>query len=192
MPHTRSAKKQLRKSQKRRLHNRTIKKAIKTQVKKVLEISEKGTLEDLKKIAADGANNVIDASLPSGWRWDDVIIQEYSTRSTSVTAPPVKGDPAGFRAFSGRYRSRYGADPVRPATLAYDAVSLVAALVKTQGPARFAEETLTNNSGFAGIDGVFRFRPDGTNQRGLAVMRVTSSGGQVVSPAPKAFSASGT
>jgi small subunit ribosomal protein S20 len=49
MPHTRSAKKQLRKSQKRRLHNRTIKKAIKTQVKKVLEISEKGTLEDLKK-----------------------------------------------------------------------------------------------------------------------------------------------
>ncbi len=49
MPHTRSAKKQLRKSQKRRLHNRTIKKAIKTQVKKVLEISEKGTIEDLKK-----------------------------------------------------------------------------------------------------------------------------------------------
>jgi branched-chain amino acid transport system substrate-binding protein len=71
-------------------------------------------------------------------------------------------------------------------------VSLVAALVKTQGPARFAGETLTNSSGFAGIDGVFRFRPDGTNQRGLAVMRVTPSGSQVVSPAPKAFSASGT
>jgi small subunit ribosomal protein S20 len=49
MPHTRSAKKQLRKSQKRRLHNRAIKKAIKNQVKKVLEISEKGKLEDLRK-----------------------------------------------------------------------------------------------------------------------------------------------
>ena len=70
-------------------------------------------------------------------------------------------------------------------------MSLVAALVKTQGPARFAQETLTNQSGFAGIDGVFRFRPDGTNQRGLAVMRVTSSGAQVISPAPKVF-ASGT
>ena len=46
---------------------------------------------------------------------------------------------------------------------------------------------LTNQSGFAGIDGVFRFRPDGTNQRGLAVMRVTTSGPQVISPAPKAF-----
>ena len=49
MPHTRSAKKQLRKSQKRRLHNRAIKKAIKGQVKKVLELAEKGTIEDLKK-----------------------------------------------------------------------------------------------------------------------------------------------
>ena len=67
---------------------------------------------------------------------------------------------------------------MRPATLAYDAVSLVAALVKTQGPARFSEETLTNASGFAGIDGVFRFRPDGTNQRGLAVMRVTPPAGR--------------
>jgi hypothetical protein len=71
-------------------------------------------------------------------------------------------------------------------------VSLVAALVKTQGAARFAEETLTNQSGFAGIDGVFRFRPDGTNQRALAVMRVTASGAQVIAPAPKAFGAGGT
>jgi hypothetical protein len=64
--------------------------------------------------------------------------------------------------------------------------------VKTQGPARFSEEVLTNQSGFAGIDGVFRFRQDGTNQRGLAVMRVTTSGPQVISPAPKTFTASGT
>jgi len=46
---------------------------------------------------------------------------------------------------------------------------------------------LTNASGFAGIDGVFRFRPEGTNDRGLAVMRVTPNGGQIVSPAPKTF-----
>ena len=102
-------------------------------------------------------------------------------------------DSTGFRSFSGRYRARYGQDPVRTASLAYDAVALVAALVKTQqGKARFSEETLTNSSGFAGIDGLFRFRPDGTNQRGLAVLRVTSTGGQVINPPPKAFGASGT
>jgi branched-chain amino acid transport system substrate-binding protein len=121
--------------------------------------------------------------------WDDPrIFAEAGAQGGWFAAP----DPAGYRAFSGRYRQRYGQDPLRPATLAYDAVSLVAALVKTQGPARFSEEILTNQSGFAGIDGVFRFRPDGTNQRGLAVMRVTTSGPQVLSPAPKAFSASGT
>jgi ABC-type branched-subunit amino acid transport system substrate-binding protein len=96
-------------------------------------------------------------------------------------------DQAGFRNFSGRYRARYGQDPVRTATLAYDAVALVAALVKTQGMQRFSEQVLTNPSGFAGIDGVFRFRPEGTNERGLAVLRVTPSGAQVISPAPKSF-----
>jgi ABC-type branched-subunit amino acid transport system substrate-binding protein len=116
--------------------------------------------------------------------WDDPrLAAEPGAQGGWFAAP----DPSGFRAFSGRYRTRYGQDPVRPATLSYDAVSLVAALVKTQGPARFSEDTLTNASGFAGIDGVFRFRPDGTNQRGLAVMRVTANGGQVVSPAPKAL-----
>jgi branched-chain amino acid transport system substrate-binding protein len=51
---------------------------------------------------------------------------------------------------------------------------------------------LTNASGFNGIDGLFRFRPDGTNQRGLAVLRVAPAGGQVISPAPKSFTGSGT
>ena len=80
---------------------------------------------------------------------------------------------------------------MRTATLAYDAVALIAALVKTQGPPRFSAEVLTNPSGFTGIDGLFRFRPDGTNERGLAVLRVTPSGAQVISPAPRSFGASG-
>ena len=79
---------------------------------------------------------------------------------------------------------------MRPATLAYDAVALIAALVKTQGPQRFSPETLTNPSGFSGIDGLFRFRADGTNERGLAVLRVTSSGAQVISPPPRSFGSS--
>jgi branched-chain amino acid transport system substrate-binding protein len=101
-------------------------------------------------------------------------------------------DPAGFRAFADRYRSRYRQDPPRPAALAYDAVALVAALVKSQGPQRITDEVLTSPSGYSGIDGVFRFRNDGTNQRGLAILRVTPSGGQVISPAVRTFSASAT
>ena len=121
--------------------------------------------------------------------WEDAQVFSNPQLDGGWYAGP---DSSGFRSFSARYRSRYGQDPVRTASLSYDAVALVAALVKTQGKQRFTEEVLTNGSGFAGIDGLFRFRPDGTNQRGLAVLRVSPTGGQTVSPPPKAFGASGT
>ncbi len=49
MPHTRSAKKQLRKNQSRRLRNRTTVKALKTQLKKVAAVSAGGSIEELRK-----------------------------------------------------------------------------------------------------------------------------------------------
>ncbi len=134
-------------------------------------------------LTANGVNTQRVQLLGSGL-WDEQRIYASSALQGGwFTAP----EQAGFQAFAGRYRARYGQEPVRTATLAYDAVALIAALVKTQGPARFSEATLTTSSGFAGIDGVFRFRSDGINERGLAVLRVTPGGGQPVSPAPRTF-----
>jgi hypothetical protein len=96
-------------------------------------------------------------------------------------------DNRSYNAFAGRYRARFGTDPTRIATLSYDAVSLAAALARTQGSLRYAEEVLTNPSGFAGADGVFRFRTDGTNDRSLAVQEIRSGGPVLVSPAPRAL-----
>ena len=149
---------------------------------------------------ADAVPTVVQALIASGidtkrvqlmgtGLWEDPQISSTPALEGAWYAGP---DSTGFRNFSARYRTRYGQDPVRTATLAYDAVSLVVGLVKANGPHHFTDDVLTNASGFAGIDGIFRFRPDGTNQRGLAVLRVTSSGGQVVSPAPKSFTGSGT
>jgi hypothetical protein len=118
--------------------------------------------------------------------WDNPRVFASPSLQGGLYAAP---DPSGFRAFSGRYRTKFGAEPVRTATLAYDAVALMAALARTQGPSRFAPETLTNPSGFAGIDGLFRFRADGTNERGLAVMKVTTGGGVPVANSPKSFGA---
>jgi len=118
--------------------------------------------------------------------WDNPRVFASPALAGGLYAAP---DPAGFRAFAGRYRTRFGAEPVRTATLTYDAVALVAALAKTQGGQRFAPEVLTNASGFAGIDGLFRFRSDGTNERGLAVMKVASGGSQPVAGSPKTFGA---
>jgi ABC-type branched-subunit amino acid transport system substrate-binding protein len=116
--------------------------------------------------------------------WDSPRVYGAPALQGGLYAAP---DPAGFRNFATRYRAKFGAEPVRTATLAYDAVALVAALARTQGGQRFSAEVLTNPSGFAGIDGLFRFRADGTNERGLAVMRVASGGGQPVAGSPKSF-----
>ncbi len=121
--------------------------------------------------------------------WEDPQVFSNPALEGAWYAGP---DTTGFRNFSARYRNRFGQDPARTASLAYDAVALISALTKTQGNRRFSEQVLTSSSGFTGIDGLFRFRADGTNQRGLAVMRVAPAGGQVISPAPKAFGGSGT
>jgi small subunit ribosomal protein S20 len=49
MPHTTSAKKHLRQSAKRRESNRAAKSAIKTQLKRVMEVAKKGTPEELQQ-----------------------------------------------------------------------------------------------------------------------------------------------
>jgi ABC-type branched-subunit amino acid transport system substrate-binding protein len=118
--------------------------------------------------------------------WDNPRVFASPALQGGLYAAP---DPSGFRGFAGRYRTKYGGEPVRTATLAYDAVALVAALSRTQGAQRFAAETLTNPSGFAGIDGLFRFRSDGTNERGLAVMKVGQGGATPVAGSPKSFGA---
>jgi hypothetical protein len=136
-------------------------------------------------LTAAGANLKSIQLLGTGL-WDNPRVFASPALQGGLYAAP---DPAGFRGFSGRYRAKFGSDPVRTATLTYDAVALVAALARTQGPQRFSPEVLTNPSGFAGIDGLFRFRPDGTNERGLAVMKVTTGGGVAVAGSPKSFGA---
>ncbi|KIZ47780.1 MULTISPECIES: penicillin-binding protein activator [Rhodopseudomonas] len=137
------------------------------------------------QLTASGANLKRVQLLGTGL-WDNPRVLAAPALQGGLYAAP---DPSGFRAFSARYRAKYGQDPVRTATLAYDAVALVAALARTQGTKRFAPEVLTNPSGFAGIDGLFRFRNDGTNERGLAVMRVETGGAQAAAGSPKSFGA---
>jgi ABC-type branched-subunit amino acid transport system substrate-binding protein len=141
---------------------------------------------DVAQALAAGGVNLKRLQLLGTGLWDDPRIYAAPALDGGWYAAP---DGVGYRNFSTRYRARYNQDPVRTATLAYDAVALVAALVKTQGPQRFSQQVLTNPSGFTGIDGLFRFRTDGTNERGLAVLRVSSAGVQTVAPALRSFGA---
>ena len=145
-------------------------------------------LPDIAQVLVASGVNTKKLQLLGTGLWDDPRVFATPALDGGWYAAP---DGAGYRNFASRYEARFKQQPVRTATLAYDAVALIAALVKTQGPQRFSPEVLTNPSGFTGIDGLFRFRADGTNERGLAVLRVTPSGPQTISPAPRSFGASG-
>jgi Periplasmic binding protein len=136
-------------------------------------------------LAAAGADLQAVQLLGTGL-WDNPRVLASPKLQGGLYAAP---DPSGFKNFAKRYRARTNNDPVRTATLAYDAVALAAALSRTQGGQRFTSDVLLNPSGFAGIDGLFRFRADGTNERGLAIMRVTSGGPTLVAGSPKSFGA---
>lgn len=114
--------------------------------------------------------------------WNDPRVTRIPALAGGWYAAP---DQAGFAAFAGRYRAKFGSEPARIATLSYDAVSLAAALARTQGEQRFSDAVLQSPSGFAGVDGTFRFKPDGTNDRTLAIVEVRNGATSVVSPAPR-------
>jgi ABC-type branched-subunit amino acid transport system substrate-binding protein len=116
--------------------------------------------------------------------WNDARVLKLASLQGAWFAAPENG---GYNAFAARYRAKFGSDPTRIATLGYDAVSLAAALAHTQGSQRYSENVITNRSGFNGADGVFRFRPDGVNERGLAVLQISNGSTTPISPAPRSF-----
>ncbi len=98
-------------------------------------------------------------------------------------------DPDARQRFIDTYNTTYGQDPPRLATLAYDATALAAVLAKRG--AKFDTASLTKHNGFAGLDGVFRLKPQGIVERRLAVLEVTSDGAHVIDPAATTFAHSG-
>lgn len=96
-------------------------------------------------------------------------------------------DPKGWQSFTQRYVKTYEQSPPRLASLAYDAVSLAVSLSSNPRGQRYTPQQLTRQTGFAGVDGLFRLNSDGTSQRGLAILEVQKFGARVIDAAPSAF-----
>ena len=114
----------------------------------------------------------------------------------ALGAPALSGawfpgiDPAGMDGFKSRYRAAFGSEPGPLAALGYEAVFLAAGLVRNAGSKPFRDEVMLSRNGFAGgVTGIFRFRPDGTSERGLAVYEIGGNTARAISAAPKQFPA---
>ena len=137
----------------------------------------------LAALAAAGVDNKSVQLIGTGV-WDIPNIgQEVMLRGAWYAAP----DPAKRADFERRFLSTYGRPPHRLATLAYDGVSLAGHLARLKQGGDFSEAAITNPNGWSGIDGIFRFLPNGRSERALAVIAVQAGPGTVVSPAPTNF-----
>ncbi|WP_225773487.1 penicillin-binding protein activator [Inquilinus sp. Marseille-Q2685] len=129
----------------------------------------------------------VTAKLMGTGQWDDPQVNRQSYLAGAWYAAP---DPSRRADFESRYAQQFGGPPPRLATLAYDAVALTAALAgqPASGGNPFNTTALQDPNGFVGIDGIFRFGPNGLVQRGLAVLQAEPTGPTVVEAAPDSFS----
>lgn len=113
--------------------------------------------------------------------WDDPSLSAERSLDGAWYAAPADDS---WDSFAQRYHAAYGADPPKLAGLAYDAVTMAAALAKTGD---FSAQALTRPDGFTGVDGLFRFGADGLVERNLAVYELGPKGATVKDPAAKSF-----
>ena len=121
------------------------------------------------------------------WR-DRAVFREPALAGAWVAGPP----PDARAAFERRFQETYGRPPHVLAPLAYDAAALAAVLATAEGGPDFGMAALTARNGFAGTTGIFRLNPDGTVERGLAVMEVRPDGLRVIDADPEAFADTGS
>jgi ABC-type branched-subunit amino acid transport system substrate-binding protein len=139
-------------------------------------------------LSFDGATRDKVKLLGTGlWDDDHSLSREASLEGSWYAAPAPNSDAE----FIAKYRGAFGTAPAQLASLAYDAVSLVALLSQGAPYHRFTAAALMDPNGFAGVNGIFRFNADGTSERGLAVLEMTSDGPIVASPAPTTFQRAG-
>lgn len=116
--------------------------------------------------------------------WDDPNIGTEPSLDGGWYAAPA---PSARAPFEQRFAQLYRHAPPRLATLGYDATALAAVLARAPQGADFSDQALTNPNGFSGLDGIFRFRPDGLVQRGLAVLQVQRGGNTIIDQPPQTF-----
>lgn len=122
-------------------------------------------------------------------------LTRWDIPAATIALPGVQGgwfalpDPALYAQYQARYQSVYGEPPHPISGLAYDGIAAIGALIN-QGRQPDAA-SLTQGAGFVGVNGIFRLRGDGTNERGLAVAQIQNSSVVVIDPAPRAFGGAG-
>lgn len=120
--------------------------------------------------------------------WEDQALASEPSLQGGWFAGP---SPTQRQGFERRYRETFGTAAPRLSTLAYDATALTAVLARNglqqNAKPSFDAASIQNTNGFAGIDGIFRFREGGLAERGLAILELNNGQIRVIEEAPRSF-----
>ncbi len=181
------------------------------------EFSQQGVVGAAPRIAAAARNGSADAvfmtantagALPlfsqllpesglSATTHQFIGLSRWDIPAQSLELPGLQGgwfalpDPQLTARFRGRYETAYGGAPHPIGGLAYDGIAAIGALVKAGKSNALTGAALTQGAGFQGVNGIFRLRPDGTNERGLAVATIRDKQVVVIDSAPRSFGGAG-
>lgn len=124
-------------------------------------------------------------------------LTRWDIPSPTLSLPGLQGgwfalpDPARSAAFSAKYQAAYGSTPHPIASLGFDGIAAVGALVAKGKSNALTGAALTQGAGFQGASGIFRLRSDGTNDRGLAIATIRNNQVVVIDAAPQSFGGAG-
>jgi len=124
-------------------------------------------------------------------------LTRWDIPAATLALPGVQGgwfalpDPNLYAQYQARYQAAYGEAPHPISGLAYDGIAAIGALARRGQTGPIPSADLTQGAGFVGVNGVFRLRGDGTNERGLAVAQVRNNQVVVIDPAPRSFGGAG-
>ena len=143
---------------------------------------------ELKKIAPLLAFYDVDPSrvkLLGTTLWDETA--DLNFEPALIGGWYVAPAPKGVSKFIEKFKRNYGYAPPRLASLGYDAMLLGVALSESTRTNGISSFDIHNPRGFTGVDGIIRLLPDGTNERGFAVLEIGKKGPIVVEDAPTRF-----
>lgn len=149
-----------------------------------------GALPLVSQLLADNGLSSASAQFIGLTRWD--------IPAATLGLPGVQGgwfalpDPSLYAQYQARYQSTFSEAPHPISGLAYDGIAAIGALMKKTGSGPLSKSALTQGAGFVGVNGIFRLRSDGTNQRGLAIAQIQNGRAVVVDPAPRSFGGFGS
>lgn len=124
-------------------------------------------------------------------------LTRWDIPAQTLSLPGIQGgwfalpDPSATVAFRQRYVAAYSTEPHPLAGLAFDGIAAVGALAKSGRADALSRASLTQGAGYKGAMGIFRLRPDGTNERGLAVAGVRNKSVIILEGAPQSFGGAG-